>query len=147
VRLGYLHDRFVISGNQMNSLNLGLSFPLPIFDHGQAMMAAARARQARFAAERRRRLAASEVRSQALRERVATQRARQHALSEQIIPRARTVLDEIERAAETRLVGLGDVLQARRTMSELLLEEADSYADAFDAYLELLAEFPRDEES
>jgi cobalt-zinc-cadmium efflux system outer membrane protein len=44
-------------------------------------------------------------------------------------------------------VALGDVLQSRRTMSELLLEEADSYADAFDAYLELLAEFPREEES
>jgi cobalt-zinc-cadmium efflux system outer membrane protein len=147
VRLGYLHDRFVISGNQMNSLNLGVSFPLPLFDHGQAMIAAARARQARFAAERRRRLAASEVRSQALRERVAAQRTRQHALSEQIIPRARALLDEMERAAETRLVALGDVLQSRRTMSELLLEEADSYADAFDAYLELLAEFPREEES
>jgi cobalt-zinc-cadmium efflux system outer membrane protein len=147
VRLGYFHDRFVISGNQMNSLNLGVSFPLPIFDHGQAMIAAAKARQTRFAAERRRRLAASEVRSLALRERVATQRARQHALSEQIIPRARAVLDEIERAAQTRLVGLGDVLQARRTMSELLVEEADSYADAFDAFLELLAEFPRDQES
>lgn len=147
VRLGYLHDRFVISGNQMNSLNLGVSLPLPIFDHGQAMIAAARARQTRIAAERRRRLAASEVRSVALRERVAAQRARQHALSEQIIPRARAVLGDVERAAQTRLVALGDVLQARRTMSELLLEEADSYADAFDAYLELLAEFPRDQES
>ena len=146
LRLGYLHDRFVIAGNQLNSLNLAVSFPLPIFDHGQAQADAAQARQTRFAAERRRRTAASEVRSQALRERLAAQRARQHALSEEIIPRARSVLSEIERAAETRLLGLGDVLQARRSMSELLLEEAHSYADAFDAYLELLAEFPRDDE-
>ncbi len=145
VRLGYLHDRFLVAGNQLNSLNLNVSIPLPIFDHGQAMAAAAQARQTHYAAERRRRIAASEVRSRALRERVAAQRARQHALSDEIIPRARAVLLEIERAAETRLVGLGDVLQTRRSMSELLLEEAHSYADAFDAYLELLAEFPRDD--
>lgn len=144
VRVGYVHDRFLVSGNQMNSFNLNVSFPLPIFERGQAMAAAARAKQTRFAAERQRRRAASEVRSQALLERVTAQRDRQRALSQELIPRARAVLTEIERAADTRLVGLGDVLQARRTMSELLLEEADSYADAFDAYLELLAEFPRD---
>lgn len=143
LRLGYLHDRFTVAGNQLNSLNLGLSFPLPIFDHGQASRDAARARQVRYAAERRRRIAAGEARAQALLEYVEAQRARQRVLSGEILPKAQAMLADMERAADTRLVSLSDVLQARRTISELLIEEADSYADAFNAYLELLAEFPR----
>ena len=41
LRLGYVRDQFVISGNQPNSLFVGLSVPLPLFDHGQADAAAA----------------------------------------------------------------------------------------------------------
>lgn len=144
LRFGYFHDRFVVSGNQMNSLNVSVSFPLPVFDHGQALVAGARARRAHFAAERRRRLVASEMRIEALVRLVANQRARQEALTRQILPRARVVLQDVESAAARRVASLNDVFQSRRTMSELLLEEADSYADAFNAYLELLAEFPRE---
>lgn len=143
VRLGYMHDRFTISGNQANSLNLGISVPLPIFDRGQALRDGARVKQARYAAERERRVAAGEARVQALLRRVEVQRARQRNLSAEILPRAQAMLADVERAADTRLVSLSDVIQARRTMNELLIEEADSYSDAFNAYLELLAEFPR----
>ncbi len=142
VHLGYMHDRFVIAGNQMNSLNLGLSVTLPLFDRGQGLRDAARARQTRAASERQRRIVASEARAEALMRRVEAQRQRQQALSADLLPRAAAVLAEVERAAETHLVALGDVLQARRTMSELLIEEADSYADAFGAALQLLAELP-----
>lgn len=143
VRLGYLHDRFIVAGNQRSSLELSVSFPLPIFDRGQALRDAARARQARIAGERRRRIATSELRVRALYDRVAVQRERQRQLSRDLIPRAQAILDEMEHAADTRLLSLVDVLQARRTMSELLIEEADSYADAFNAHIELLAEYPR----
>lgn len=142
LHLGYLHDRFLTSGNQMNSLNLGVAIPLPIFDRGQAAQDAARARQRRFASERHRRTAAGEARARELMRRVDAQSARQQALSGDLLPRAAGVLAELERAADTRLVPLGDVLHARRTMSELLVEEADSYADAFTAAIELLAELP-----
>lgn len=142
IRLGYLHDRFLASGAQMNSLNVSVGFPLPLFDRGQALVDAARARQARYAAERQRRIVASEARITALSRRVEAQRARQRVLSEELLPRAQAVLDTLEKAAETRLVSLADVIQARRTMSELLIEEADSYADAFSASIALIAEQP-----
>src|SRR5205085_3172067 len=43
VRLGYVRDQFVVSGNQKDSFFVGLSIPLTFFDHGQADAAAASA--------------------------------------------------------------------------------------------------------
>ncbi|HZX42336.1 MAG TPA: TolC family protein, partial [Myxococcaceae bacterium] len=42
-RLGFVLDQFVISGNQHQSLMVGVSLPLPFFDHGQADARAASA--------------------------------------------------------------------------------------------------------
>lgn len=142
VRLGYVHDTFLVSGAQANSLDLSVSIPLPLFDRGQAQAAAADARRARLDAQRARSIAAAEARIGVLAERVASQRRRQQTLTDDVIPRARAVLRDVEKAAESRLLPLGDVIQARRQVSELLIEQADSYRDAFDAALELAAELP-----
>ena len=75
-----------------------------------------------------------------MRRQLEQQRARQREISEQVLPRARDIVDQLERAVESRLVPISDLLQARRTLDELLLEEADSYADAFAALLALIAE-------
>ena len=45
-----------------------------------------------------------------------------------------------ELVAATRLIPLTDVIVARRTLSELLVQEAESYGDAFSLSLHLVGE-------
>ena len=142
VRLGYVHDRFVISGNQQNSLTLTVGLPLPVFDRGQAQVAAAQARSSRLAEHRSRLMQAAHARIAELTQRVARQRERQRVLASDVIPRAQAVLRDVDAASEARLLPVADVILARRTVSELLVEEADSYGDAFDAAVALAAELP-----
>lgn len=140
VRFGYLRDQFVISGNQLNSLNLSVSVPLPIFDHGQAEVMAARAAKDHFSAQREKTVEASRARRALLAERRDAQKQRQRAVTEEMLPRAERALHDVERAVEARLLPLTDVIQARRAVSELVVGEADSFSDAFEAALEISAE-------
>lgn len=142
LRLGYTHDRFLVSGNQMNSLTISVSLPLPLFDRGQAQKRAATAERERLAGENIRRRHASTSALGALRARVATHLQQQRALADDLIPRAHDVLRSLQRAAESGLVPLTDTLQARRTLGELLIDESESYQAGFDAALALAAELP-----
>lgn len=139
VRLGYTYDQFSVSGNQVNSLNVSVSIPVTIFDHGQAQLQAAEARRSRIGAQRALTLRSSATRIVALRELLRLQQKRQVAI-ERTLPRARAVLDDLRRAASGRLIPLTDVIQARRTLDELLVEEADSYSDSFQTSVDLIAE-------
>ncbi len=139
VRLGYTYDQFTVSGNQANSLNVTLSLPVTIFDHGQAQLQAAEARRARLQQQRALTLRSSITRVSALRELLRLQQKRQEAI-EKTLPRARAVLDDLQRAANSRLIPFTDVIQARRTLDELLVEEADSYSDSFQTSVDLIAE-------
>lgn len=143
LRLGYLNDRFVISGNQRHSLNLSLSIPLPIFERGKIQKRVADTARRHFAEERTRRVAAARARIPQLKERLVLQRGRCAAMTGEVLPQGRAVLRGLEKAAEARLISLGDVILARRTVSELLIEEADSCGDAYQAALELMREIPR----
>jgi cobalt-zinc-cadmium efflux system outer membrane protein len=147
LRLGYLHDRFVISGNQMSSLSLSLSLPLPVFDRGQAQAQAAQAQARRLASERSKRLAAAQEQVPALAQRVDLERGRQLQLRDEAIPAARAIVSSLEDAAERRLTSLNELVQARRALRELLLEEANAYAAAYEARLELLRVLPPPETS
>ncbi len=142
VRFGYVHDTYLAAGAQPNSLNLSLAFPITMFDHGQALERAAAAKEERYAAQRDVRIAAARARIPALLHRVENQRHRAEALTSEVLPRAQHVLHDVKSAAEGHLVGVADVIQARRTVAELLVLEADSYRDAFEAALELSAELP-----
>jgi cobalt-zinc-cadmium efflux system outer membrane protein len=139
VRLGYTYDQFTVSGNQANSVNVGVSLPIPIFDHGQALRQAAEARRSRLQAQRELVLRSSVTRVAALRELLRLQQKRQEAIAK-TLPRARAVLDDLQRAANGRLIPFTDVIQARRTLDELLVEEADSYSDSFQTSVDLIAE-------
>jgi cobalt-zinc-cadmium efflux system outer membrane protein len=142
LRFGYTYDTFLVSGNQLHSLALQLSFPLPIFDRGQAQLAAASARQSRLAAVRDRVVAAERARIEPLRRALQTQRQRQEAISGKLLPRARAALLDLERASNNRLLPVTEVIQSRRTIQELLLEEADSFDDALQVALDLFAALP-----
>ena len=147
VRLGYMHDRFVASGNQQNSVNLSVSLPLTFFDHGQALRRAAEARVSRLDAVRTALVRTAPARVGALRDALVAQQQRQSAIDTQILPRARSVVTDLQRAADNRLIPLIDVINARRTLSELLIQQADSYDDAFNVSIDLLAELPEPETS
>ena len=139
VRLGYTYDQFTVSGNQANSLNVTVSLPVTIFDHGQAQLQAAEARRARLQQQRALTLRSSTTRVAALRELLRLQQKRQEAIAK-TLPRAHAVLDDLQRAANSRLIPFTDVIQARRTLDELLVEEADSYSDSFQTSVDLIAE-------
>jgi cobalt-zinc-cadmium efflux system outer membrane protein len=142
VRLGYLRDQFVISGNQLNSVNVGVSMPLPVFDHGQGERQSAEASLRSLEQERTQRLTVAKARIPALQRRRTLSLARCQRLETQVLPQARAVLADLEKAVENRLIPLSQVIQARRVVSELYIEEADSCGDAYVAALELFREIP-----
>jgi cobalt-zinc-cadmium efflux system outer membrane protein len=142
VRLGYLHDRFIVAGNQRNSINLSVSVPLAVFDHGQVRQRAASSARRALIEERTRRVSAAHARIPTLVQRLTLQRTRCGALTETLLPQANAVLHDLEHAVENQLLPLSDVLQARRGVAELLIEEAESCGDAYQASLELLRELP-----
>jgi cobalt-zinc-cadmium efflux system outer membrane protein len=142
LHLGYLHDRFIISGNQRNSLNVGVSIPLPVFDHGQVHQRAAQLARSGLEAEHDSRIAAARARIPVLRERLELQRERCARLTSEILPKGEAVLRDLDKAAENRLIPVTDVIQARRSVGELLIEKAESCGDAYAAVLELIREIP-----
>jgi outer membrane protein, heavy metal efflux system len=142
VRLGYLYDTFVASGNQLHSLNVSLSLPLPVFDHGQAAAQAAAARIHRLETERQRRITAAQAHIEALRTSLFMQRRRLETLENKTLPRARAILADLRRAFELRTLRLTELLQARNTLDELLLAEADTLSDSFSTTLDLLGQLP-----
>jgi cobalt-zinc-cadmium efflux system outer membrane protein len=140
VRLGYMRDQFVVAGNQQNSLSLSVSLPITVFDHGQALNQAAEAKATRYQTQRDTLIGSSHVRAEALRQAVLMQQRRKETMEGQILPRARGVLDDLLKAAKNRLIPFTEVIQARRTVNELLIQQVESYAEAFDASIDLLAE-------
>ncbi len=142
LRLGYLYDSFVASGNQRHSLNVSMSLPLPIIDRGQAAVQAAMARMHHIETERQRRIAAASAHIEALQASLALQNRRHQILQEKTLPRARAILADVRRAFELRTLRLTELILARNTLDELLLAEADSLNDQLSTALELYAQLP-----
>jgi outer membrane protein, heavy metal efflux system len=125
LRLGYVRDQFTIAGNQENSLFAGVTVPLPVFDRGQAdaMQAAASA----GAASRTRSLllAQAERDEEALATQSRDVEARRRALQDSSLPLARHLVETLDRAVQQGGASLSELLLARRTLGELLLDSAD----------------------
>ncbi len=138
LRLGYMYDRFIASGNQQHSLSVSLSLPLPVLDHGQASAQAAQARIRRYARQRELATQAATVRAEALRLALATQQQRLVSLQQQVVPRSQAILNAVRRAFEARAVPLTDLNQAHRALDELLLQEATALGDVFRLGVDLI---------
>ena len=121
LRVGYVRDQFVISGNQQNSLFVGVSLPLPIFQHGQDDAVAAAV--AASAAERARAQLLNAARAQLaqLTNELAAVEARQKRLREESLPLARSVVDRLSTAVSRGAAPIQELLLARRSLAELLL--------------------------
>lgn len=136
VRAGYVHDRFIESGNQMNSVFVGFSVPLRIFDHGQddAQAAAVAAKTADDVRARLLEVAANQ------RVRLTTEvdavEARQTRLREKSVPLAQQVVDRLTAAVTRGSSSLQELLLSRRTLSELLLTAAEMDRRVFQLHLE-----------
>lgn len=137
VRAGYVRDQFVVSGNQRDSLYVGLSVPLTFFDHGQADAAAASAslESARQSREQLRTQAAREVES--LTAQLQAVQERRERLRGQTLPLAEGVVQRLDAAVRAGGAALQDLLLARRSYGELLLHAADLDLTAFHLTLEL----------
>ena len=147
LRMGYTYDNFVISGNQRQSLGLGVQLPLPVADQGQADIQAAtasldRARHARDAL-----IAAGQYGlTGAVRQRDLN--AQRSTRLGQALEKARALRTTMENAAQRGGASQVDVLLARRAYQELLLDRADLDAATYDATLRIrraAGMFPRPE--
>ena len=125
LRVGYVHDRFVISGNQQNSLYVGLSFPLPFFDHGQTDARAAEVAAAAAASTRQRLASSARDQLQRVDTQLATVEERQKRLKEQSLPLAESVVARLETAVNRGAAPVQELLLARRTRAEILLTQND----------------------
>ncbi|MFN7135890.1 MAG: TolC family protein, partial [Myxococcales bacterium] len=122
---GYVHDRFVISGNQLNSFFVGMSLPLPVFDRGQADLAAARALGDAAARERALRLDFGARDLPRLVELLRSAERRRQRLRAEVLPVAERVVDRLASAVAAGGAPLQELLHARQTLSALLLDAAE----------------------
>jgi cobalt-zinc-cadmium efflux system outer membrane protein len=131
LRVGYVYDQFVAAGNQRNSLFAGVSLPLPVFDHGQAdAMEAAAAVDA--AARARGLLEAQGAQDLgALAAQARETEVRRRALDETSLPLARRVVATLDQVVAQGGASLNELLLARRSLGELLLDDADVRLRAF----------------
>ncbi len=130
-RAGYTYDQFVVSGNQRNSVFVGVSLPLPVFDRGQgdAMEAAANA----DAASRSFALLQTQAARDASRlaDQAADVEQRRTVLHDRSLPLARTVVDTLTTVVQRGGAPMQDLLMARRTLGELVIDSADLDLQAF----------------
>ncbi len=125
VRVGYVRDEFLISGNQGNSLFVGLSIPLPVFDRGQVDARAAR-QTADAAREIRARLEEAARRERArVAEALEAARARQARLRNQTLPAAQRLIERLGKSVTAGGTPLSELLIARRTLGDLLGDAAN----------------------
>ncbi len=145
VRAGYTYDSFVVAGNQRNSLNMGVQFPLPVADRGQADLLAASAEAARARQLRATLVESAPPRLEGARaQRALAQQRMQHL--DAALDKARAARDAVAAAQQAGGTSLVEVLLARRNYLELLRERVEIDTDAFLATLQvrkLLGLFPR----
>lgn len=129
VRAGYMHDRFLISGNQKHSLLVGVSLPLPVFDGGRvdARAADADALEASLSAARLESRASAQA--AALKTRDAQLSTRLARLETNTTPMARNVVERLDGALARGGTTLAELLLARRTLADVELETTDLAAE------------------
>lgn len=131
VHAGYVRDTFVTAGNQPHSLFVGLSIPLPLFDHGQAdaHVASATAEAARRSRELLKVQASRDAHT--LSEQLSAVEQRRARLRNETLPLATGVVQRLDAAVRAGGASLQDLLLARRSYGELLLHAADLDLSAF----------------
>ena len=131
VRAGYVHDRFIESGNQRDSVFVGVSMPLPVFNRGQADAFAARAQLESARRTREQRTAQARRDEQTLQAQRTALEARRERVRQQNLPLASSLVTRLDAAVKAGGASLQDLLFARRTYGQLLLDAAELDLSAF----------------
>jgi cobalt-zinc-cadmium efflux system outer membrane protein len=145
VRFGYEYDTFMVSGDQRQSLALGMQMPLPVLDRGQADLQAASAALMRAQRARAALVSTGQITLDAA-ERQRTLIASRISKFRGALEKADSLRHSMEGAAQQGGMSQVDVLLARRRYQELLLEGAELDGDAYGAALkvrQVAALFPR----
>jgi len=130
-RVGYVHDRFVVSGDNMNTLAFGLALPLPVFDHGQHDSRKATEHAIELEDERRALFADARAELDGLLSRKAALEANIEVLTKETLPRSDAVLSAAEQAFHQGGASMTDFLLARRTHIALTLTRLDQRFELF----------------
>jgi len=130
-RLGYTHDTFTISGDNLNSLSLSVALPIPVFDHGQhdATQALAKADELDQVARAAVTSARGEVAAL-----FTSRHAIEHALSsveDDMLPLAISVLAAQEKGLAEGQLDMTDLLLARRQAITLRTQALDLRFELF----------------
>lgn len=135
VKVEALYHR--LEGTKENTFDIGLSFPLPLFNRNQGKLREARAEA--DAAEARSRMTGNELNLR-LRESYAqltSALATSHALQTEILPRAETVLKSAESRYAAGDTSLADVLPVRRDWAAIQLSHLESLRDVMQAWAQV----------
>ncbi|MBI5607372.1 MAG: TolC family protein [Deltaproteobacteria bacterium] len=133
-RVGYLWDNFVLSGNQQQSVSVGVGVTLPVLDAGQADRYASRANLARTRDLRAAIEASGKQAFAGAMRRLQSGKAREQALDD-AIARAETVVQVMSDMHRRGAVSLTELILARQAWRSIVLERLDLEEDAFDALL------------
>ena len=134
-RLGYTYDTFTVSGNQAQSIAVGVVVSLPVFSRGQADLQAAAGQTERVQDVRAARTAAGRAALEAAARRRELSLGRTRRIDD-ALTKASAVLTALTEAMRRGSASLGDVLQARRAHQELLLERLELDNAMFSAVLD-----------
>lgn len=135
VKVEVLYHR--LEGSKENTLDIGVSLPLPLFDRNQGKLREARAEAA--AAEARSRLTENELQFR-LREshaQLTSALATTRALQTEILPRAEAILKAAEARYAAGDASLSELLPARRDWATLELSHLESLRDVMQAWAEV----------
>ncbi|HWP06984.1 MAG TPA: TolC family protein [Polyangiaceae bacterium] len=136
-RVGYVHDRFIVSGDNMNTLNFGLELPLPVFDRGQHDARKANEHAVELEDERRALLVDARAALAGLLSRKAVLEANIDVLIKETLPRSDAVLTAAEQAFHQGGASMTDFLLARRSHIALTLTRLDQRFELFTVKNEL----------
>jgi cobalt-zinc-cadmium efflux system outer membrane protein len=122
VRLAYTRDQFVVSGNQRNSLSVGLSVPLPLFEQGDEEARAYVEAASAAKAQREGTLRAAQAQLARLRDEWEAMTAHRSQLQQQALPLARDIVARLGAAVERGAATLPELLLARRSLEDLTMD-------------------------
>jgi cobalt-zinc-cadmium efflux system outer membrane protein len=131
LRLGYTHDRFLVSGDNLNTLSFGVALPLPVFDRGQHDSGKALSRAVELRDTRRSLLLQARADLAGLVTRKATLEKVLAGIEHESLPRSSSVLQSTQTAFDHGGVSLTDLLLARRTHIALQLTLLDERFELF----------------
>jgi cobalt-zinc-cadmium efflux system outer membrane protein len=129
--VGYLHDRFVAAGDNMNTIGFGLELPLPLFDRGQHDARKAEEHAFELEDEKRALLADARADLEGLLGRKAALEKNIDILAKDTLPRADAVLTAAEQAFHQGGASMTDFLLARRNHIALSLTRLDQRFELF----------------